>query len=302
MKIHKTNKTKKHISTSSSPKTFKYRKSLPFHHNKYKPKLKILSKGYPLYAAKSINGQEILTYQENLYKKMKHNCLIENISWFGDLPVAQSYKTTNNTIYQWNIKISTNLLIINKTNELFINSIFLKNKKKLYPSISLTPTQLNSIPFKHEYLQMTNNQRALYEFKFVFGYLTLKEQYQFLQFIQYLIENKIIDMNTRDGKSILTKIKTKIMYYKLNIFFQRKEKYNRLSFYHLDKHAVMNLCICLPSIYNISGIYQENVKSFWFPDFIVYKMNIQEYILFYPPKNLHFIPNDNENNYEIITK
>jgi len=37
---------------------------------------------------------------------------------------------------------------------------------------------------------------------------------------------------------------------------------------------------------NISGVYQKNDTSFWFPDFIVYKMDIQEYILFNPQDNL----------------
>ena len=30
---------------------------------------------------------------------------------------------------------------------------------------------------------MSRNEKALYEFKFIFGYITLKEQYEFLKFI-----------------------------------------------------------------------------------------------------------------------
>jgi hypothetical protein len=271
------------------------RKNKPTIHNKtqkkiYQPLIKYLHKGYLLYAAKSINGQEILDYQKNMYYKTKNKCLLENISWFGDLDVAKSYKTSTNNIYKWSIKVKTNLLMINKQNELFLEFIFKNNNKRLYPTIQLNNTKLNKINIKHPYLNMNNNERAFYEFKFVFGYLTLEEQYEFLNFIEFLIKNKIIEMKTRDNKSVLTKIKAKKLYYKINIFFERKQKYNRLSFYNLDKHAVMNLCIALPNKYNISGIYQENDDSFWFPDFIIYKMNIQEYILFYPPKNLHFIP------------
>jgi hypothetical protein len=65
--------------------------------------------------------------------------------------------------------------------------------------------------------------------------------------------------------------------------------YNRLSFYNLDKHAIMNLCKVVPKKYNINGVYQKNDTSFWFPDFVIYKMNIQEYILFNPPHNLKFV-------------
>jgi hypothetical protein len=49
----------------------------------------------------------------------------------------------------------------------------------------------------------------------------------------------------------------------------------------------MNLCkIVNNKTYNISGVYQKNNKSFWYPDLIVYKMDIQEYILFDPQDNL----------------
>jgi hypothetical protein len=49
----------------------------------------------------------------------------------------------------------------------------------------------------------------------------------------------------------------------------------------------MNLCkISNNSKYKINGVYQKNDTSFWFPDLIVYKMNIQEYILFNPQDNL----------------
>ena len=43
--------------------------------------------------------------------------------------------------------------------------------------------------------------------------------------------------------------------------------------------------------YKISGVYQKNDTSFWFPDLIVYKMNIQEYILFNPHHNLVYEKN-----------
>ena len=58
--------------------------------------------------------------------------------------------------------------------------------------------------------------------------------------------------------------------------------------YYFDKYAIMNLCkiVYHNKDYNISGVYQKNTKSFWFPDLLVYKMNIQEYILFNPSHNL----------------
>ena len=59
------------------------------------------------------------------------------------------------------------------------------------------------------------------------------------------------------------------------------------SFYDFDKHAIMNLCkIIHENKMNISGVYQKNDKSFWFPDLVVYRMNIQEYILFNPQDDI----------------
>ena len=135
---------------------------------------------------------------------------------------------------------------------------------------------------------MTNNQKALFEFQFSFGYMTTKNQYEFLKLVYYLIENKFIKMDTRKGKSVLKKIKFKINYYKIGSIVAKKAKYNRLSIYSFDKYAIMNLCkiVYYNKTYNISGVYQKNESSFWFPDLLVYKMNIQEYILFNPSHNL----------------
>ena len=255
--------------------------------NLLKSSLKILEIGYPLYASKQYEGKTILEYNKNEELKHKDNCLMQNSSWFGDLNVAKSYKTKDTHIYKWNIKETTNLLNINRENEVFIDTIFKNANVKLVPSITLTKNKLENIKYTHPYLNMLTNERALYEFKFCFGYITLKEQYDFLNLIKYLLTNKIINMSTRGGDSILKKIKLKIVYYNVGSLLGKKNKYNRMRFYDLDKHAIMNLCKLVNNTkYSISGVYQKNAKSFWFPDLLVYKMNIQEYILFNPQHNL----------------
>ena len=78
-------------------------------------------------------------------------------------------------------------------------------------------------------------------------------------------------MNTRDGKSILNKLFIKLHYYQLSHLFANKTKYNRLSFYDLDRHAVLNVCkLVKAKKKNIAGLYQENTKSFWFPNLLIY--------------------------------
>jgi hypothetical protein len=252
-----------------------------------KPSLKVLKIGYPLYASKQYEGSTILEYNKSEELKYNDKCLMQNSSWFGDLNVAKSYKTKNNHIYRWNAKKITKLLNINSLNETFINHIFNNSKTKLIPTIQLTKSQLNKINYEHPYLNMTENDKALYEFKFCFGFITVEEQYDFMKLIKYLIENSFIDIQMREGGSILKKIKIKTNYYKVASLLGKKEKLNRLSFYDFDKHAIMNLCKLVNNKkYNIAGVYQKNDTSFWFPDFIIYKMDIQEYILFDPQDNL----------------
>jgi len=252
-----------------------------------KPSLKILNLGYPLYASKQYEGSTILEYNKSEELKYHDKCLMQNSSWFGDLNVAKSYKTKETHIYKWKTKKVTKLLNINDLNETFVNTLFEKSTLKLKPTVSLTKEQLSKIVFDHPYLKMSANQKALYEFNFCFGLITVEEQYEFMKLIKYLIENKFTDIKKRDGGSILQKLKIKTNYYKFASVLGKKEKLNRLSFYSFDKHSIMNLCKLLHNkSLNISGVYQKNDTSFWFPDFIVYKMDIQEYILFNPQDNL----------------
>jgi hypothetical protein len=250
--------------------------------------LKIIKVGSSLYASKSFEGSEILKYDTEQVNKYNDKCLPQVSGWFGDLEVAKSYKTKDNHIYRWKFKKETKLLDINKENRFFISNIFTTSKKHLTTTINLTKTQIGKINYEHSYLNMSQNAKALYEFNFCFGFLTLEEQYEFMKLIEYLIKNKFIDILTREGKSILKKLLIKINYYKLNTFFiEKNNNLNRLSFYDFDKHAILNLCkLVNNNKYNICGVYQKNAKSFWFPDLIVYKMNIKEVILFNPPDNL----------------
>jgi hypothetical protein len=245
-------------------------------------KLKVLNKNYKLYASKSFEGSEILKYNRKQEQIHNDTCLMENISWFGNLEVAKSYKTKDTNIYRWKTKKQVNLLDISLKNTKFLDNTFKNTKAKLIPTIKNT----NKITdYKHPYLNMNDNEKALFEFKFCFGYLTLQEQYLFMKFMKYLIENKIYDIKRRNGKSILNKLNIKIRYYEFGKYFTSEHEMNRLSFYELDKHALMNLCKCLYDI-DLHGVYQKNTQSFWFPDLIIYKMNIEEYILFNPHHNL----------------
>ena len=249
------------------------------------PSFKKLPVGYSLFASKKYKGDALLEYTKQSELKAQDSCLLDNLSWFGNYEVAKSYKKKDTNIYEWKIKKKTNLLNINNENEKYFEKIFKNTKIKLEPTIVLTEKQIKNINYDHPYIHMSPNEKAYYEFCFAFGYITLEEQFHFLKLIKYLILNKYINMVTREGNSIVQKLNVKINYYRLNKLFPKKQKYNRLSFYYFDKYALINLCKIVPKKI-ISGVYQKNTTSFWFPNFIIYKMNIEEYILFNPHKNL----------------
>jgi hypothetical protein len=260
-----------------------------------KPSLKFLNVGYPLYASKKSYGDTILEYTKEQEDKYKDKCLFGNMSWFGDLEEAQNYKTKEQNIYKWHIKKPTNLLEMNKENEKFFDYYFKNTKLQLKTTIEVTLEQINKAKkllekenIKCEYLNMTLNERAHFEFKFAYGYISVEEQYQFMKLIKFLIHHKFLDIKMREGTSIIKKLSQKIDYYYFLNKTNAKEKYNRLSIYLFDKYALNNLCKIIPSHYKIDGVFQPNSKSFWFPNLIVYKMNIKEYVLYNPHHNLAY--------------
>jgi hypothetical protein len=260
-----------------------------------KPKIRILTKGYPIYAAKSFDGESILKYTKEQEEKSKDKCLYTNISWFGDLKQAQIYKTSKTKIYKWFVKKSTKLLVMNRENEQFFEHCFKHFKGDLVTTINLTNNEISETIVKlkdtdidYAYLNMSQNERAYFEFAFAYGYITVDKQYEFMRLMKFLIKNKIVDIQKRDGSSVINKINMKIKYYYLLHKLNKHSKNNRLSLYSFDKDALINLCKIIPNNYKIDGVFQPNSKSFWFPDLKVYKMDISEYVLYNPHHNLNY--------------
>lgn len=258
-----------------------------------KPIVRNLIKGYPIYAAKSFDGEAILKYTKEQEEKNKDKCLYSNISWFGDLKQAQIYKTSKTKIYKWLIKKNTKLLVMNGENGKFFEHYFKNYKGDLVTTINLTTKEIKEARDKLEdtdidysYLDMSENEKAYFEFAFAYGYITVDKQYEFMRLIKFLIQNKFVDIQKRDGSSVINKINMKINYYFLLNKLNAHKKNNRLSLYSFDKDALINVCRVIPNNLNIDGVFQPNSKSFWFPDLKVYKMDISEYVLYNPHHNL----------------
>lgn len=257
-----------------------------------------LKEKYSLYASKKYDGDKLLEFKKKAEMESKDSCLLDNSSWFGTYKVAKSYLTKETKLYKFQIKKNTQLIKITKENENFFDNFFENSKVELTPCLNFDENTISKIKYKLEkmsldipifFLSLSNNQKALFEFKFAFGYVSLQEQYDFLRLLKFLLEEKFIEINTRENDSIIKKIILKINYYKAIHLFSRQNKLNRISIYLFDKYAVSNLCRALPKKYRIQGIYQPETSSFWFPNLILYKMNIEEFILFNPHKNLVYV-------------
>lgn len=261
--------------------------------------VKNLKEGHKIYGAKNKDtGDKILEFTKSVEDKKSGQCAYENISWFGGLVQARQYHTKDTHVFRWSAKKPIKLLKTNKSNEIFFNKLF-DTSIHLLSAIPMNEQKLRkvlrqykeNIPnyFQHPYLKMTTKEKAWYEFQFVFGYITVHEQFQFLELLYYLLDHDITKLNMRDGNSISKKVYMKMKYYQLYPM-KPKEKYNRLSFYEIDKYALVNVCRLVHHSHHsrIDGIFQMNTPSFWFPNIIIYKMNIQEYILFSPHRVLDY--------------
>jgi hypothetical protein len=263
----------------------------------FNPLLKILHKGYFIYASKKFNGDEILKYTKEQEEKYKDSCLFGNMSWFSDYEIAKGYVTKETNINKWKIIKNTKLLKTNQQNQHFIETLFRNyNSNNLETSININSQDINKIKhlaekndIKYNYIYLSQIEKALYEFMFAYGYISLEYQYEFMKFMKFLIKHKFINIKRRDGTSIINKLTLKIYYYNTFNKLSSKNKHHRLSFYIIDKNAMTNLCKISPKHYEISGVFQANTKSFWYPNIIFNKIkNIKEYVLFNPHNNLNY--------------
>jgi len=292
------------------------RKRNKTHKNKTNaPSIKVLHKGYKLYGAKNYNPKDMFEYEEKRKKQYHNDCIKDSFSWFGSYNVAYQYSLndTSATIYKFKTRDTISLVNINKKNKNYFQKLFTNTDKKLKPIIHIKKDQLKNISYDHKYLNMSLKEQAYYEFCFCFGYMTLNEQYHFLELIRYLIKEKMVDITKRDGGSILEKINLRLGYYKINHIFDdstdstdskdssmfsspiynnmgvykvkvNNPMYNRMSIYSLDVNSISNLCSILPKY--IDGVYYGNNFSYWYPR-IINNFNLEEYIIFNPPKTLN---------------
>jgi len=248
------------------------------------PEVKILPKGYELYGSKSHSGEEILEYTKKNAVRQGKPCISENMSWFGDHERAKIQQNLyfiqgkiDKKMNKWTLSKSVKLMVISSNNQSFFECLYKNSKLKLETCLSISKEERTKTKYEHPYLSMTKNERALHEFKFIYGYLSLKEQYDFLLFLRFLIHHKMLP---HKNMILLEHIDLVIQYYRLR---KSNSKNNHLGVYSFEKIILKNVCRLFHENghSNISGIFVPQKKSFWIP-FSNFINNVEEIVLFNP--------------------
>lgn len=199
----------------------------------------------------------------------------ENMSWFAlTFDKANYYNNSESTVYTFHLKKCLKLLDITSKKNLnnFIKRInTIKDVNNLFVIYNKNIKDLNYDVLKHfnkyKYMHMDIKNKAIYEYMFAFGFLTVKEQGNFVKLILKLQEYGLIDN--------IKKIKTNILIN--NSMIQRLSRllfntwYNNLpeqeighrySLYQIDINVVSNLCVLYHKKYD-GYILQTDKSSYW---------------------------------------
>jgi hypothetical protein len=255
------------------------------------PVLRVLPKGFPLYAAKdSTLGPKILDYTRDNHLRTGKMCLLDNLTWFADLEQAKQYnKKKGSSIFQWKTKDSIKLVSISPENKTYFNRIFHDTLESNFNTLIIDPSKIPEEHLSHPYVSMKSKEQALFLFQFAFGYLPLYDQATFIKFLYDLIQKGAVELLGRKGGSILPGLKTFIDYYRTGDKKHRNYPLNRISFYEIDRMAVLNLCM-LSDIDQLEGIFVPQQNSFWFSNTEKEEtMDLLEYALFRPYEKLTFV-------------
>lgn len=243
-------------------------------------KVKILKINTNIYKA---IGQDIGPIITDYSKKIgKKKCNYKTITWFGKLNVAKKYKTKSNKIYRYNTIKNTRLLQIDSHNKQIIKDKILNYR---YPSKYEVLYRGNKLKkYDHPYLDMDTRNRCLYEIFFAYGFMTLDEQYEFINLILYLIDTKKSSIKHPKSATYTKALyNTPRAYVLFFVKFWHKiagklgtKKYNKINIYEINKHSAYNICLAFN---DIDGIFYPNKESSWYPFSMIPTF---EYIIFKP--------------------
>jgi hypothetical protein len=254
------------------------------------PVFRVLPEGFPLYASKHRDiGSLILEYTRENQKRTGEMCLLDNLSWFADLKQAVQYVGNKTRIFRWKAKVPIKLLSIIPQNKKYFERLFQQTPKAKFYTLNIIPSRMSEEYLSHPYFSMTLNEQALFLFQFAFGYLPLEEQADFIELLYDLIKSDAIDIRGRRGGSIMPNVTTLRHYYQTGEDKYRSYPLNRVSFYEIDRMAVLNLCMTSKHKNIFDGIFVPKQKSFWFSNTEKDRpMDLLEYAFFRPHEKLLF--------------
>jgi len=211
----------KSLRTVSVRKTRKCRSLLP--------SFTKVTRGKIYYGAKPYSTEDLLKYNEDNRTPM---CNMKTISWFSSKNIASKYLSEKRVyLNKFVASAGCRLLNLSLKNEKFINCIFEAFEGKLSDPFAFVQPSGILFDYKHSYTNLTNNQKALYAFKFVFGFHSVSEQSSFMN---YLI--------TTGGFHFLKYTPRVLKQLNIN---SNEDKMNPFSDYESNLICLYNLCKCL---------------------------------------------------------
>jgi hypothetical protein len=227
-------------------------------------------------------------------------CLLDNLTWFADLKQAVQYVGNKTRIFKWKAKHPIKLLSVVPRNKKYFERLFHQTPKAKFYTLNVDPSKIPEEHLSHPYFSMKSNEQALFLFQFAFGYLSLDNQAEFIELIHDLIQEEALDLRGRKGGSIMPNVTTLRKYYQTGDEEYRSYPLNRISFYEVDRMAVLNLCMVSladGSARNkvtkgrqvFDGLFVPQQKSFWFSNTEKERpMDLLEYAFFRPHEKLSF--------------
>ena len=280
-------RSSKRIKKSVKPSRTRSRKTSRTRENG--PVLCVLSKGFPLYASKHRDiGSLILDYTRDNQNRTGEMCLLDNLTWFADLKQAVQYVGNKTRIFKWKAKHPIKLLSVSPKNKKYFERLFRQTPRAKFYTLNVIPSKIPEEHLSHPYFSMKSNEQALFLFQFAFGYLKIDEQAEFIELIHDLINAEAVDLRGRKGGSIMPNVTTLRKYYQTGEDKYRNYPLNRVSFYEVDRMAVLNLCMVARNPV-FDGIFVPQQKSFWFSNTEKERpMDLLEYAFFRPHEKLTF--------------
>lgn len=216
-------------------------------------------------------------FNYKLFNMQDSKC--NTISWFALSQSKAEYyknKSTSASVYTYYLTKNIQLFVTNSKNNLgYLFSLINENSdlKVLYDApLRFLPAKIRSRFSHYEYMQMDVKNRAIHEYMFAFGLLTVQQQHNFMKLVLKLQEYQVIPILKKMHGINMFKGDISYVLRLARNWLNVKQIHDknmigqRFSLYNVDINVAYNLCSVLPA--DINGYVYFHQASVWHPKMI----------------------------------